>query len=116
MAQVLFVLPPGNAVLGKTGVDDYLSRGGTIQELLAVAEATAPDPDADDDSLTDSRLAERVTDEALADSFRWAPGLGWLNSPAGGGKTPQSRGWWRSSAATCGTCSTRRCPQGTADW
>ena len=78
VAKVLFVLPPGNAVLGKTGVDDYLSRGGTIQELLAVAEATAPDPDADDDSLTDSRLAERVTDEALADSFRWAPGLGWL--------------------------------------
>ncbi len=43
-----------------------------------MAQSTAPDPDADDDSLTDSRLAERVADEALADSFRWAAGLGWL--------------------------------------
>ncbi len=78
VSKVLYVLPPDHPLVGKTGVDDYLARGGTIPDLLGLAESTAPDPDVDDDSLTDSRLAERVADEALADSFRWAAGLGWL--------------------------------------
>ena len=93
--KVLSVLPPDHPLLGKTGVDDYLARGGTVPQSVGLAESTAPDPNVDDDSLTDSRLAKRVADEALADSFRWATGpLAWAgwSSQASGGRTPPSHG------------------------
>lgn len=79
-AKVRYVIPLDlfSVSGGKTGVDDYLARGGTVEQLLASATTAAPDPDAGDDSLTDSRLAERVADDVLADSFRHVRGLGWL--------------------------------------
>jgi P4 family phage/plasmid primase-like protien len=79
-ATARFVLPPDQFTLsgGKTGVDDFLARGGTVAELVASATTTPPDPDAGDASLSDSRLAERVADDVLAARFRFVQGLGWL--------------------------------------
>ncbi len=62
--RVRYVVTPQAETFGrKTGVDDYLRMGGTVAALLAVATAEAPNPDAGDDSLTDSRLAERLADD-----------------------------------------------------
>lgn len=76
---VRFVVTPAVPGLGaKTGVDDFLGHGGTVAELLAAATTQAPDPDAGDDSLSDSRLAEQVAELSLVDQFRFVRGLGWL--------------------------------------
>jgi len=79
-AIVFYVVPPElfRDSGGKTGVDDYLGRGHPLQALIDSATRKAPDPDAGDDSLTDSRLAERVADDVLAEDFRYVRGLGWL--------------------------------------
>lgn len=69
---------PAGSMEGKAGVDDYLGTGGTVEELLAVGSSRPPDPDAGDESLTDSRMAERVADDVLAEKFRFVRGLGWL--------------------------------------
>lgn len=66
----------GNA---KTGADDFLAAGGTMEQLASAALSRPPDPDAGDDSLTDSRLAERVADDHLRGRYRYCPPLGgWL--------------------------------------
>lgn len=63
----------------KSGVDDFLAAGGTVDQLRDAITTAAPDPDAGDDSLTDSRLAERIADDSLVDRFRYCPPLGgWL--------------------------------------
>lgn len=60
----------------KTGVDDFLAAGGTLTQLVEVATIRPPDPDAGDDSLTDSRLAERLADDHLRDRYRYCAQLG----------------------------------------
>ncbi len=79
-ARVRYVIPPDLFAEsnGKTGVNDYLGRGHDLAKLLAESQPSPPDPDAGDDSLTESRLAERVADDVLADGFRYVRGLGWL--------------------------------------
>jgi len=77
-AKVSYIVVPAVGENGKAGADDHLAAGGTVAELLAAATTRPPDPDSGDASLTDSRLAERVTDEALVDRFKWVRGLGWL--------------------------------------
>ncbi len=78
-AKVLYLVCPEIDDDPKTGVDDFLAAGGTIEQLLAEATRTAPDPDLGDASLTESRLAERVADERLRGSWRFCQQLGgWL--------------------------------------
>ena len=60
------------------GVDDYFAAGGTLEMLLATATTTAPDTEIADDTFSDSRLAETIGDEVLADRFVWSKGLGWM--------------------------------------
>lgn len=78
-AKVLYVVCPELEDSPKTGVDDFLAAGGTVEQLLAVAKTTPPDPGTGDASFTDSRLAERVADERLRGSWRFCRQLGgWL--------------------------------------
>lgn len=72
-SKVGYVVTPGD---GKAGADDYLAGGGTLRDLLGSAGNTPPDPTAGDDSLTDSRLAERLQAEVLADRYLFSPLLG----------------------------------------
>jgi putative DNA primase/helicase len=78
-ADVRYIVTPEvDGLGGKTGVDDYLAHCGSVDELLNVASKQPPDPDAGDDSLSDSRLAEQVAEQVLAVRFRYVRGLGWL--------------------------------------
>lgn len=78
-AKVSYVVSPEVNGDGKTGADDYLAAGITLRSLLAVGQSRPPDPGAADDSLTDSRLAERVAREVLEDNYRWCQALsGWF--------------------------------------
>jgi P4 family phage/plasmid primase-like protien len=60
------------------GVDDFFAAGGTLDELKAARTTTEPNPDVADDTFTDARLAETISDDMLADQFMWVSGLGWL--------------------------------------
>lgn len=75
-ATVRYIVCPMVNADGKTGVDDFLASGGTLEELEGAATDRPPDPDAGDDSLTDSRLAERVADDLLRDRYRYCSQLG----------------------------------------
>jgi P4 family phage/plasmid primase-like protien len=80
VAKVWYLITPSE-VDGKPtkGVDDYFRHGGSLSELKAGRTIKPPNPDIADDAFSDSRLAEVVADEVLADHFIWAPGLGWLS-------------------------------------
>jgi P4 family phage/plasmid primase-like protien len=60
------------------GVDDFFAAGGTLEELKAARTTTEPNPETADDTFTDARLAETISDDVLADQFIWVSGLGWL--------------------------------------
>ncbi len=78
-AKVRYLVCPEVSGVSKSGVDDFLAAGGTVEELLAFCSLKGPDPDAGDTSLTDSRLAERVADDSLRGSWRYCKQLGgWL--------------------------------------
>ncbi len=78
-ATVRFLVCPQVNGDGKTGVDDFLAGGGTVEQLREQITTRPPDPDAGDDSLTDSRLAERVADDQLRGHWRYCGPLGgWL--------------------------------------
>ncbi len=80
-AKVRFIVCPQVDGDAKTGADDFLAHGGTIEQLHDAATSAPPDPDAGDDSLTDSRLAERVVGEVLTGTYRYVAEtrtwLGW---------------------------------------
>lgn len=80
-AKAKYIVCPQVNGDSRTGADDYLAAGGTIEQLLGAVTSAPPDPDAGDDSLTDSRLAELVVDEVLAGSYRYVAEtrtwLGW---------------------------------------
>ncbi len=88
-AKPRFIVCPQVNGDAKTGADDFLAAGGTIEELLDAATSAPPDPDAGDDSLTDSRLAERLADDHLRDQYRYCGPLG---------------GWHRYNGATWEAC------------
>jgi len=97
--RVRYVVTPAQDDLGpKTGVDDYLAQGGTVDYLLSVASTQPPDPDAGDDTLSDSRLAEQVAGEVLAERFRYVRGLSWLEYDGS---------VWRDSGEECVVEATR---------
>lgn len=77
-ARVQYLIVP-REVQGRPtkGADDYLAAGGTLVDLLAAATTTEPDTEVADDTFSDSRLAERIADEVLADRFVWCKALGW---------------------------------------
>lgn len=75
-AVVRYVVVPPVDGDGKAGADDFLASGGTVAQLLEIATISPPDPDAGDDSLTDSRLAERVADDHLQGRYRYCKPLG----------------------------------------
>jgi hypothetical protein len=79
-AKVWYLIVPAE-VNGKPtkGVDDYFAAGGTLAELKAARELKAPNPDITDDAFSDSRLAEVIADDVLADRFIWVAGLNWLS-------------------------------------
>ena len=60
------------------GVDDYFSAGGTLDSLMAAATTREPQTEPADDTFSDSRMAETVADEVLADRFCWCKPLGWM--------------------------------------
>lgn len=60
------------------GVDDYFAAGGTIEVLEAVATTIEPDTETADDTFSDARLAETISDEVLTDRYVWCKALGWL--------------------------------------
>ena len=60
------------------GVDDYFSAGGTLDSLMAAATTSEPQTEPADDTFSDSRMAETVADEVLADRFCWCKALGWM--------------------------------------
>lgn len=83
-AKVRYLVCPEVGGDAKSGVDDFLAAGGTVEALLKACSNKAPDPDAGDTSLTDSRVAERVADERLRGSWRYCRQLGgWLAYEAG---------------------------------
>lgn len=88
-AKARYIVCPQVNGDAKAGADDYLAAGGTIEQLLDAAVSTPPDPDAGDDSLTDSRLAERLADDHLRDQYRYCGPLG---------------GWHRYNGATWEVC------------
>jgi putative DNA primase/helicase len=61
------------------GVDDFFAAGGTLAELKAVRTTEPPMIGSTDDTYSDARLAETITDDVLADQFMWVSGLGWLS-------------------------------------
>ncbi len=104
-AKVRYIVCPQVNGDAKTGADDFLAAGGTIEQLLDAATGTPPDPDAGDDSLTDSRLAERVVDEILTESYRYSrdplPGSAGTGTYGHRGRTRRSSSGSGSSCATC---------------
>ncbi len=85
----------------KTGADDFLASGGTVAQLEACARPSPPDPDAGDDSLTDSRLAERFADERLQGQYRYCAPLG---------------GWHRWGGAVWVACPDEEVIEQTRQW
>ncbi len=72
------VTPNGWKDTPTKGADDFFAAGGTLDAFLAAATTKEPETETHDDTFTDSRLAETLADEVLAESFIWCKGLGWL--------------------------------------
>ena len=69
------------ATVGDTsvkGVDDYFAAGGVLDTLRTTATVTEPDTEIDDGTFSDSKVAEVIADEVLADLFCWSNALGWM--------------------------------------
>jgi P4 family phage/plasmid primase-like protien len=75
-ANVWYIVCPGNPK-DKTGVDDFLAEGGTVEELIAAASTEAPKV-----KRTTANLPETDVYPLLADEFEgryiWVGSLGWL--------------------------------------
>jgi len=79
-AKVSYCIPPSPLGAGmKIGADDFLARGGTLQQLLASSRPSLahwePGPDT---WLMNSVLAERLEQDVMVDEFRYVHGIGWL--------------------------------------
>lgn len=62
----------------KTGLDDWFVRGGTVEQLRALARPwDSADPGRKDYPRTQLGLAERLAD-AYGDRLRYSPALGWV--------------------------------------
>jgi P4 family phage/plasmid primase-like protien len=88
------VVPPQVGDTPVKGVDDFFAAGGSVDQLRVAMKATPPDLDSIGDAFTDSRMAETVADDVLADRFIWLAGLGWLSW--------NGRVWTECSDATVG--------------
>jgi len=119
-AKVSYCIPPSPLGAGmKIGADDFLARGGTLQQLLASSRPSLahwePGPDT---WLMNSVLAERLEQDVMVDEFRYVHGIGWLarwlagslagwSSTVAAGSRP-ARGVWSSvSAPTPASCWSR---------
>lgn len=61
------------------GADDFFAAGGTLVELVAAATPKPPKTEAPGGAdLTDSVLAETITETVLDGQYVWCKGLGWL--------------------------------------
>jgi putative DNA primase/helicase len=79
-AKVQYLVTPATCNGTSTkGADDFFAAGGTLEALMAAATTTAPETETFDDTFTDSRLAETLADDVLAESYVWCKGLGWLH-------------------------------------
>ena len=68
--RVQYLIVPAEAGGTPTkGADDYFVAGGTIETLMAAATTTEPDTEAADDTFSDSRLADTIADDVLAESL-----------------------------------------------
>lgn len=76
-ANVRYLITPDVEGLDKTGVDDYLSAGGSVEDLLKLASDEEPGRTADG-TFSDSYLAETVAEEIMEGVFVWSAGLGWM--------------------------------------
>lgn len=76
-ADVLYLITPEAEGFNKTGVDDYLSTGASIDDLLKAGTEEEPGRTADG-TFSDSYLAETVAEEVLEGEFVWSAGLGWM--------------------------------------
>lgn len=73
------VVPSAVGEIPVKGVDDYFAAGGTDEALAAAATERAPQAPADRDAaFTDAFLTDTVCAEALAGTFLFARGLGWM--------------------------------------
>jgi P4 family phage/plasmid primase-like protien len=91
-----YLITPGMvAGTAVKGVDDYFAAGGLLQDLVACATAAPPDAERHgQDTFTDSRMAELVADEVLADQYVWVEQFGWM--------AYNGRVWAECSDATIG--------------
>lgn len=76
-ARVLYLITPDVEGFEKTGADDYLSSGNSVEDLLKVATDEEPGRTADG-TFSDSYLAETVSEEIMEGAFVWSAGLGWM--------------------------------------
>jgi P4 family phage/plasmid primase-like protien len=72
------VVPGAINGLATKGIDDFLSAGGTISDLERAAETKAPTCAEDDNTWTDSKLAERLAQDCLDGRFIYVDTMGWL--------------------------------------
>jgi P4 family phage/plasmid primase-like protien len=75
-ANVRYIVCPGDP-RDKTGVDDFLAEGGTVEELIAVASAEAPKVKRTTANLPETDVYPLLADE-FEDKYVWVGSLGWL--------------------------------------
>lgn len=78
-AKVTYVITPAVEGLDKTGADDFLVSGGTIEQLLSAGTAIKPTGQAADGKFSDSFMSETVAEEVMEGKYRWSEGTGWIS-------------------------------------
>lgn len=74
-ANVKYVVTPGDPKQ-KTGADDFLSAGGTVDELVAAASDDPPKVHRVSVDLPETEVYPQLA-EHLRDEYLWVHGLGW---------------------------------------